>query len=60
MNTFAISPLLLLPRTLVGRIDTRGRSRRDGDVAMAIFASYVIGQIHANVLLKIEPKTAQQ
>ena len=29
---------------LVGRIATRGGSRRDGDVAMAIFASYVIGQ----------------
>ena len=28
----------------VGRIATRGGSRRDGDVAMAIFASYVIGQ----------------
>jgi hypothetical protein len=26
------------------RIATRGGSRRDGDVAMAIFASYVIGQ----------------
>ena len=28
----------------VGRIATRGGSRRDGDVAMAIFASYAIGQ----------------
>jgi hypothetical protein len=44
MSTFAISTLLLLPSTLVGRIATRGGSRRDGDVAMAIFASYVIGQ----------------
>jgi len=44
MDTFAISTLLLLPSTLVGRIATRGGSRRDGDVAMAIFASYVIGQ----------------
>jgi hypothetical protein len=44
MNTLAISTLLLLPSTLVGRIATRGGSRRDGDVAMAIFASYVIGQ----------------
>jgi len=39
-----ISTLLLLPSTLVGRIATRGGSRRDGDVAMAIFASYCIGQ----------------
>jgi hypothetical protein len=44
MNTLVISTLLLLPSTLVGRIATRGGSRRDGDVAMAIFASYVIGQ----------------
>ena len=44
MCTFAISTLLLLPSTLVGRIATRGGSRRDGDIAMAIFASYVIGQ----------------
>ncbi len=40
----AISTLLLLSSTLVGRIATRGGSRRDDDVAMAIFASYVIGQ----------------
>ena len=39
-----ISALLLLPAALVGRIAARGGSRRDGDVAMAIFASYVIGQ----------------
>ena len=44
MCTLGISTLLLLPSTLVGRIATRGGSRRDGDVAMAIFASYVIGQ----------------
>jgi hypothetical protein len=44
MNTLAISTLLLLPSTLVGRIAARSGSRRDGDVAMAIFASYVIGQ----------------
>jgi hypothetical protein len=44
MNTLMISTLFLLPSTLVGRIATRGGSRRDGDVAMAIFASYVIGQ----------------
>lgn len=40
----AISTLLLLPAVAVGRIATRGGSRRDGDVAMAIFASYCIGQ----------------
>jgi len=40
----AISALLLLPAVAVGRIAARGGSRRDGDVAMAIFASYVIGQ----------------
>ncbi len=44
MCTLAISTLLLLPSTLVGRIATRGGSRRDGDIAMAIFASCAIGQ----------------
>jgi pimeloyl-ACP methyl ester carboxylesterase len=44
MNTLAVSTLLLLPSTLVGRIAARGGSRRDGDIAMAIFASYIIGQ----------------
>ena len=44
MCTFVISTLLLLPAVAVGRIATRGGSRRDGDVAMAIFASYCIGQ----------------
>jgi hypothetical protein len=44
MCTLLISTLLLLPSALVGRIATRGGSRRDGDVAMAIFASYAIGQ----------------
>jgi alpha/beta hydrolase fold len=44
MCTLLLSMLLLLPSALVGRIATRGGSRRDGDVAMAIFASYVIGQ----------------
>ena len=34
----------LLPAVAVGRIATRGGSKRDGDVAMAIFASYGIGQ----------------
>jgi pimeloyl-ACP methyl ester carboxylesterase len=40
----AISTLLLLPSVAVGGIATRSGSRRDGDIAMAIFASYVIGQ----------------
>ena len=44
MLTLLISTLLLLPSTLVGRIATWGGSRTDGDVAMAIFASYCIGQ----------------
>ena len=44
MCILGVSTLLLLPSTLVGRIAARGGSRRDGDVAMAIFASYVIGQ----------------
>ena len=44
MCTLVISTLLLLPAVAVGIIATRGGSRRDGDVAMAIFASYVIGQ----------------
>jgi pimeloyl-ACP methyl ester carboxylesterase len=44
MCTLLISTLLLLPSALVGRIATRGGSRRDGDVAMAIFASCCIGQ----------------
>jgi pimeloyl-ACP methyl ester carboxylesterase len=44
MCALLISSLLLLPSTLVGRIATLGGSRRDGDVAMAIFASYCIGQ----------------
>lgn len=35
----------LLAAAAVGRIAARGGSRRDGDVAMAIFASYGIGQI---------------
>jgi hypothetical protein len=44
MCTLLLSMLLLLPSALVGRIATRGGLRRDGDIAMAIFASYVIGQ----------------
>jgi pimeloyl-ACP methyl ester carboxylesterase len=44
MATFAISTLLLLPTVAVGRIAARGGSRRDGDIAMAIFAGYAIGR----------------
>jgi pimeloyl-ACP methyl ester carboxylesterase len=44
MCALAISTLLLLPAVAVGRIATRDGSRRDGDIAMAIFASYAIGQ----------------
>jgi hypothetical protein len=44
MCALLISSLLLLPSALVGRIATRGGSRRDGDISMAIFASYAIGQ----------------
>jgi hypothetical protein len=44
MCFLAISTLLLLPSVAVGRIAARGGSRRDGDVAMAVFAGHVIGQ----------------
>jgi pimeloyl-ACP methyl ester carboxylesterase len=44
MCAFAVSTLLLAPAVAIGRIASRGGSRPDGDVAMAIFASYVIGQ----------------
>jgi hypothetical protein len=44
MTIFVIITVSLLPSLLIGRIATRGESRRDGDVAMAIFASYCIGQ----------------
>lgn len=40
----AICTLWLLPAVGVGRIASRGGSRRDGDLAMTIFAGYVIGQ----------------
>ena len=44
MCFLAISTLLLLPSVAVGRIAACGGSQRDGDVAMAVFAGYVIGQ----------------
>jgi hypothetical protein len=44
MTILVIITVSLLPSLLVGRIATRGGSRRDGDLATAIFASYCIGQ----------------
>ena len=44
MTILVIITVSLLPSLLVGRIATRGGSRRDGDVAIAIFASYCVGQ----------------
>jgi hypothetical protein len=44
MAIFVISTLLLLPSVAVGRVVDNVGSRRDGDVAKAVFASYVIGQ----------------
>ena len=44
MAILAVSTLLLVPSAFVGRIAARGGSERDGDIAMAIFASFVIGQ----------------
>ena len=44
MCVFGMSMLLLCPALIVAQIATCGGSRRDGDIAMAIFASYVIGQ----------------
>jgi hypothetical protein len=44
MTISIIITVSLLPSLLVGKIAARGGSRRDGDIAMAIFASYTIGQ----------------
>jgi hypothetical protein len=44
MSIMVMTTVLLLPSMLVGRIATRDGSRRDGDVATSIFASYCIGQ----------------
>jgi hypothetical protein len=44
MIILGASTVALLAGEAVGRIATRGGSRRDGDVAMAVFASYSIGQ----------------
>jgi pimeloyl-ACP methyl ester carboxylesterase len=44
MTIFVIITVSLLQSLVVGRIAARGGSRRDGDIATAIFASYAIGQ----------------
>jgi hypothetical protein len=44
MVILVIITVSMLPSMLVGRIAARGGSRRDGDVATAVFASYAIGQ----------------
>jgi len=44
MVILVIITVSMFPSLLVGRIATQGGSRRDGDIAMAIFASYAIGQ----------------
>ena len=44
MTILVIITVSLLPSLLVGRIATRSGARRDGDIAIAIFASYCIGQ----------------
>jgi pimeloyl-ACP methyl ester carboxylesterase len=44
MSIMVMTTVLLLPSMLVGRIAARDGSKRDGDVATAVFASYVIGQ----------------
>ena len=44
MCALLVSTLLMFPAIAVGRIAARHGSRWDGDIAMAIFAAYVIGQ----------------
>jgi hypothetical protein len=44
MSVMVMTTVLLLPSMLVGRIVTRGGSRRDGDVTTAILAGYAVGQ----------------
>ena len=44
MTILVMITVSFLPSLLVGRIAARGGSRRDGDIAIAIFASYGIGQ----------------
>jgi hypothetical protein len=40
----AVVVAALILGAILSRVITRGGSRRDGDVAMAVFASYVIGK----------------
>lgn len=44
MCVFGMSTLLLCPALMIARIAARHGSRRDGDLAMTLFASYAIGQ----------------
>jgi hypothetical protein len=44
MCVFGMSTLLLCPALIIARIAARHGSRRDGDLAMTLFASYAIGQ----------------
>jgi pimeloyl-ACP methyl ester carboxylesterase len=44
MTILVMITVSMLPSLLIGRIATGGGSRRDRDVAIAIFASYCIGQ----------------
>jgi pimeloyl-ACP methyl ester carboxylesterase len=44
MVTMVMFTVSLLPSLLIGKIASRGGSRPDGDIAIAIFASYAIGQ----------------
>jgi hypothetical protein len=44
MTIMVIFTVSLLPSLLIGRIASHGGTRRDGDVATAIFAGYAIGQ----------------
>lgn len=44
MIIFVIITVSSLQSLVVGTIAARGGSRRDGDIATAIFASYAIGQ----------------
>jgi hypothetical protein len=45
MTIMVISTVSFLPGLFIGRIAARGGTRRDGDTAMSIFASYAIGQV---------------
>jgi hypothetical protein len=36
--------VLMFEGTILGWIDARGGSRRDGDIALAIYVGYAVGQ----------------